>query len=457
MKSPANSGTSVCEYTESRWSKDSWRSKPISQDIIYPDLLKLEFVASQIRALPSLVSPGAIEDARARLEEAAKGNAFVIQGGDCAESFDDVRGDIIRLKRTLLSRQRQVLEECFHKPVIEIARIAGQYAKPRSQKFEVLSDGSVITPFKGHNINSPDTQARTPDPRRLLVGYHLAATTLELIRMIEMEKLDPHLSATKSNSGYKPSQSIYTSHEALNLHLEAASTKGVYNISAEFLWIGERTRAIDGAHVEYMRGLRNPIGVKVGPTASATGLVDLMNILNPRKEIGKVTLITRLGEACVELVLPPLVEAVKRSGHQPLWMCDPCHGNTILTPSGTKTRLVATLVSEIQKTYAVHQHCGSFLGGLHLEQTGEDVTECLDVDNALVVAGSTTFPRYKSLCDPRLAADQAMKVVQDFSNFVQEFEKIIPIHHQRHESNVERLDLENTQNVPNQLGVAVAA
>ncbi|KAK0653590.1 putative phospho-2-dehydro-3-deoxyheptonate aldolase [Lasiodiplodia hormozganensis] len=377
------------------WSPDSWQSKPISQEIEYADQGALDSVCAQLRTMRPLIAPARIEALRRKLAEVANGRAFVMQGGDCAESFDDVRGDIIAGKRALLSQQSQALQLALGKPVVEIGRMAGQFAKPRSAAFEVLADGRQVPPFKGDNINSRDTTARMPDPRRLLVGHHLAATTLAFLELLD---------------GQSSGQTMHTSHEALNLHLESAVTHGHYNTAADFLWIGERTRRLDGAHVEYCRGLRNPVGVKLGPGTDAGELVRLLAILDPTTSPGRVTLITRLGAVQVERVLPRLIAAVKASGHVPVWMCDPCHGNTFSTADGVKTRMVESVAAEVRKTFEVHARCGSHLGGLHLEQTGEEVTEC--VERAQALNDAVSFPHYRSLCDPRLSPGQAMKVVQ---------------------------------------------
>ncbi|KAI9785435.1 MAG: hypothetical protein M1816_000404 [Peltula sp. TS41687] len=357
---------------EDDWTPNSWRSRSMSQEIIYPDNTVLEQVSRQLRSLPDLVSPERIESARKQLSEAARGKSFVIQGGDCAESFDDVRHDIIGAKRSLLARQSQILSSALDLPIIEIGRIAGQYAKPRSVSMETLTDQTTVFAFRGHNVNSRDPRKRLPDPRRLLIGYHLAAATLEHLNILE-----PTLVSTSSTTGIIPSRKLYSSHEAFHLPLESALTRGRYNTSAEFLWIGERTRSIDGAHVEYLRGLRNPIGVKIGPSMDPDTLIALLDVLNPsRNDTTTTTLITRLGACNVDIALPKLISAVQASGHNPLWMCDPCHGNTITTSRGVKTRILETILADITQTWIIHQRCNSHLGGLHLEQTGEDVTEC---------------------------------------------------------------------------------
>lgn len=368
--------------------------------------------------MPPLVTPAQIDHACDILADAASGKAFIIQGGDCAESFDDVRYDIVRSKRALLAKQQQILQTFLRKPVVEIGRIAGQYAKPRSTISETLSCGTVTGTFRGHNVNSADPNDRLPDPERLLIGYHLAAATLGYLRIFKKKNVQPGYWDSKSA---KPACSdFFTSHEALNLPLESALTTDGYNTSAECLWIGERTRAIGGAHVEYIRGLRNPIGIKLGPTTDPSELIKLLNIVCPDHGVGRVTLITRLGCLNVETCLPKLVHAVENSGHHPVWMCDPCHANTITTSRGIKTRLVTSIVTEAEKTFVLHQECGTYLGGLHLEQTGEDVTECVDSIDLL----DMEFTRYESLCDPRLSRRQAIHVVQTFATFAQRYSSV---------------------------------
>ncbi|KAI9819111.1 MAG: hypothetical protein M1827_007267 [Pycnora praestabilis] len=391
---------------EEAWTADTWRLKHVAQDFVYADGEKLEAALKRLHSLPPLVSPKQIEDSRKQLALVADGKAFIMQGGDCAESFDDVQMDIIASKVELLSNQSMVLSRGLGMPVIQIGRLAGQYAKPRSNPLETLADGRVVPAFRGHNINSTGLDGREPDPQRLLLGYFHAATTLNTLNVLEDDPgRDPN---TPHN--------LYTSHEALHLPYESAVTKGEYNLSATCIWIGERTRQLDGAHVEYLRGLRNPIGVKIGPKFDTVDLVELLDMLNPAKSPGRMTLITRLGAGNVESVLPKFVEAVVASGHRPLWLCDPCHGNTITVGKNIKTRRVETILDEVTRTYTVHRRLGTHLGGLHLEQTGEDVTECLGgggVNEEMALS-----PNYKSLCDPRLSGEQALTVVKGFVEVV---------------------------------------
>lgn len=391
------------------WTPDSWRSKPAAQAVEYSDSKGLLETCSYLQQLPPLVSHSEIEEARGQFYHVALGRAFVIQGGDCAESFHDVQHDIIRRKVQLLHRQSQIIEEALGKPTIPIGRIAGQYAKPRSNPFEVLAGGEVVHAFKGHIVNSEDLSERKPDPKRLLLGYFYAAATQNTIR---------HVAGPSSPLSSKTG--LYTSHEALHLPYESAMTHDSYNLSATTVWLGERTRQLGGAHVEYARGLRNPIGVKIGPTATPADVVALLNILAPdTTQYGKVTIITRMGHEKARKVLPALIRAVQLSGHVPIWMCDPCHGNTFATPTGVKTRRVEDMLTELRETYVAHRNLGSHLGGIHLEQTGGDVTECLDgvfqrTEDDLGVC-------YQSLCDPRLSNDQALALVEGFAEFVKSY------------------------------------
>ena len=242
------------------------------------------------------------------------------------------------------------------------------------------------------------------------MGYHLAAVTMSVLR--------GERNSEREVAGLvPPSSSVYISHEALNLPLETAMTRYGYNTSAHMLWLGERTRSLDGAHVEYMRGVRNPIGLKIGPSASASEVVELLSIINPQKVVGRIALITRLGSHNVEDKLPSLLKAVRDSGHLPVWLCDPCHGNTVTTPSKVKTRIVDEMIAEVKTSHLVHLEHGSRLGGIHIEQTGEDVTECVECDRTGL--HEAEFPEYRSLCDPRLSGKQAMKFISSYIDFVQ--------------------------------------
>ncbi|KAE8148714.1 class II DAHP synthetase family protein [Aspergillus avenaceus] len=415
------------------WTPQSWRKRPaIAQDIEYQNALAHEEVLDTVASLPPLVSTVKIELARQRFAAAARGEAFILQGGDCAESFQDVRPLIVQQKVQLLHEQSRLISDAMSLPVVTVGRIAGQYAKPRSSPFETLADGSKTYSFRGENINGAHLSERTPDPSRLLQGYFHARATLDLMKSCSS------LSTPPSDDAVAPVRdqsfdtdflqeigqgAIFTSHEALHLPYESAVTHGHYNTSATFVWIGERTRQLNGPHIEYIRGIRNPIGIKVGPSMHPEELVDLLNTVlgtqsGKKGQAGRVTLITRVGVDRVEKVLPPLIHAVQKAGHLPVWMCDPCHGNTKSTPSGIKTRCVETMAREVIQTFHVHQAHGSFMGGLHLEQTGEFVTECVDAWDNYSEQDLTT--NYRSLCDPRLSYIQALTVVQLFLRHVRQ-------------------------------------
>ncbi|KAL8908517.1 MAG: hypothetical protein Q9171_005410 [Xanthocarpia ochracea] len=332
-------------------------SKAINaQAVEYRDKSAVDKVCRSLQQLPPLVSPAQIEEARELFASAAKGERFILQGGDCAESFEDVQLDIINSKTSLLAEQADIIESKLVLPVTCVGRIAGQYAKPRSNPVETLADGTTILAFRGHNINGPGLDQRTPDPDRLLRGYFHSAATLNTV-------------------------SVFGS-------------------------------------------LRTPIGIKLSSKPSPEELVALLNRLCPDKtgETGRITLITRLGALNVEAALPPLIKAVQASGHQPVWMCDLCHGNTFTTADGKiKTRCAMTMLEEAQQTYAVHRRSGSRLGGLHIEQTGESVTEC--VEHIASGTGQLSLGvNYRTLCDPRLSREQAILLVARFADYAKTFD-----------------------------------
>jgi 3-deoxy-7-phosphoheptulonate synthase len=436
------------------WTPQSWLSKPvIAQAVVYEDPKALLEICKTIASLPPLVSPVKIEIARNQFHAAALGKAFIMQGGDCAESFLDVQLTLIKQKIELLEQQSEILCEGLNLPIIKVGRIAGQYAKPRSSPFEILPNGTKVHAFRGHNVNGPGICDRTPDPQRLLRGYLYSRATLDLMKRCQASMAPTFLDCTQSelatipsstnhppyhpikayghNTSY-PSMSlnfnedgsgaIFTSHEALHLPLETAVTHNNYNTSATFVWVGERTRQLNGAHLEYIRGLRNPLGIKVGCGMTGPELVQILDLICPDPNnsdcIGHVTITTRLGADNVDRVLPPLIKAVMESGHQPVWMCDPCHGNTVVV-SGIKTRCADRVLKEVVRTYDTHRRNGSFLGGLHLEQTGEAVTECLDQSIIGPNHAHGLEGNYRSLCDPRLSNAQALNLVRKFVEFVQ--------------------------------------
>ncbi|KAJ5106941.1 class II DAHP synthetase family protein [Penicillium angulare] len=399
MSSTLNGGReSTC------WSPVSWKQKGIySQQVKYNDNATLDRACAQIGRLPPLVNPTTIDELKKHFAAAARGSAFILVGGDCAENFDEVQESIIRGKYSLLRDQAASIESAMQVPVHIIGRIAGQYAKPRSQPMETLSTGEVVHAFRGHNVNGIEVQERDPDPARLVQGYLFAAATMNC------------LSAASRNEG----REVWSSHEALHLELESCQTKELYNTSAGFLWLGERTRQIDGAHIEYLRGIENPLGVKIGPTTTPQNLLAVLKTLCPETTMsdGRITLITRLGVANVEKVLPPLVQAVKRSQYRVVWMSDPCHGNGMVV-DGTKTRSMSAMLDEVRNTINVLRQNGISLGGLHLEQTGEDVNECIayhPVDDSIKLENGE---RYRTLCDPRLSGVQARRLVHDVAGML---------------------------------------
>ncbi|MCJ1341738.1 Aromatic/aminoadipate aminotransferase 1 [Bachmanniomyces sp. S44760] len=452
----------------SDWTPSSWTTKPIKQDVIYDDRSAVERALQRLEKLPPLVTPTEIEKLKGSLREVALGKAFLLQGGDCAELFEYCEESAIESKIKLLLQMSLVLIWGGNKPVVRIARMAGQFAKPRSSPTE-MHQGVEIPSFRGDNINGYNPEDRTPDPARLVAAYFHSAATLNFIRAslssgiadlhspldwglghvrdksikAQYERIVASITdslrfmrtvgADSAASGLETVE-LFTSHEGLLLEYEQSLTRrlkvpldrvgasyshspadqncgdgrGWYNTSAHFLWIGDRTRQLDGAHVEYFRGLRNPIGIKVGPSMKGDELVALLNIVNPTKEVGKVTLITRYGENNVESLLGMHVEAVKASGHVVVWQCDPMHGNTRSTPTGIKTRQFSSILNEVSSALKIHRQHGSFLGGVHLELTGEAVTECVGGSEGLTDEDLSL--NYTTYCDPRLNEKQALEL-----------------------------------------------
>jgi 3-deoxy-7-phosphoheptulonate synthase len=427
--------------------------KPIKQQPEYKDQEALKKALTKVSQLPPLVHVKEIEALKERLAAAAEGKMFLIQGGDCAESFADCSKQPIENKFKILLQMSLILVWSARVPVVRIGRLAGQFAKPRTSTFETVN-GKKVYSFKGDNVNDIDVEKREPDPERLVAAYFHSAATLNYVRamilggvadlhhprswMLENIK-DSHvkkeyetlidrlcdsinfLNAINSDGGDSlKSVEFFTSHEGLILDYEEALTAKYnvrdrdYNMGAHFLWIGDRTRDIDGAHVEYFRGIANPVGVKVGPSMKADELIQLVQVLNPNKEPGKITLITRYGAAKVQEILPGHIRAVKESGIPVLWVCDPCHGNTESTESGLKTRRVEKIIAEIIETFRVHSENGSRLGGVHLELTGDDVTECIGGSPDLLEHALST--NYETLCDPRLNYTQSLDIAFVIAN-----------------------------------------
>ncbi|WP_196138662.1 3-deoxy-7-phosphoheptulonate synthase class II [Aliikangiella sp. G2MR2-5] len=432
----------------SNWSPDSWLNFQIAQQASYQNQEQLKEVLQELAMLPPLVSPQEIDDLKAKLASAAKGETFVLQGGDCAELFSDCNAQAISSKLKILLQMSLVLIHGLNKPVIKVGRMAGQYAKPRSAEVEQIN-GISLPCYRGDLINSPQftAQDREPDPRRLLKGYSFASLTLNYIRTLvenkfadfsdmanwdldfvshsaqaeeyhqilqqirhSIELLD-NLTNHHANASVK--DKIYTCHEALHLQYEQALTRKDesgrwYNLSTHLPWIGMRTAQENSAHIEYMRGISNPIGIKLSASTSAEQLLKLCNSLDPDNEPGRLVLITRMGEDRVRQTLPPLIRALLNEGRSPLWCCDPMHGNTSVTKSGIKTRRFDAIIGEVTETLAIHQKLGSHLGGVHFELTGEHVTEC--VGGARGLTEIDLQRAYKSLVDPRLNADQSLEM-----------------------------------------------
>ncbi|MBX3161040.1 MAG: 3-deoxy-7-phosphoheptulonate synthase class II [Deltaproteobacteria bacterium] len=431
------------------WSPSSWQQRPAKQQVAYEDAGSLAKVIDEIGRLPPLVTSWEIEQLRGSIAAAARGDTFVLQGGDCAESFDDCRADPIAAKLKILMQMSLVLVHGTRKPVVRIGRIAGQYAKPRSADVETRGD-VTLPAYRGDLINRDGftLAERAPDPVLMLRAYERAALTLNFIRAltdggfadlhhpeywdISFAKGSPHadqyekivesiresLDFVSAITGVENEVlrrvDVYTSHEALALPYEQAQTRtvprraGHYNLSTHFPWIGMRTAQLDGAHVEFHRGIRNPLGIKIGPAMTIDWLLGLLEVLDPEREPGRITLIHRMGADHVATALPPLLQAVQRTGHPVLWICDPMHGNTETTPSGIKTRRFDRISAELEASFELHAQLGSRLGGVHVELTGEDVTEC--IGGARGLHEGDLERAYKSRVDPRLNYEQALEM-----------------------------------------------
>jgi 3-deoxy-7-phosphoheptulonate synthase len=433
------------------WSAESWQSKSNNQPFRYDDPAAFAEAVTRLRRMPPLVTSWEIERLRQLLADAQEGKRFLLQGGDCAETFADCTPLVITNKLKILLQMSLVLVQAFQGPVIRVGRLAGQYAKPRSKPTE-LHEGVELPSFFGESVNAPDfsVEARRLDPQRMLEAHKHAAATLNFIRSLtaagfadahhteywdlpfrknvprsvhdEYRTITRRLSEALRFMSALGEQSVaeltrvdfYTSHEALHLHYESAQTttvprrEGHYLLSTHFPWLGERTRQIDGAHVEFLRGIRNPIGIKVGPSAAPSDIVRLVSMLNPSNEAGRITLITRLGAKRVSELLPPLVEAIRGAGLRALWVTDPMHGNTHATPSGRKTRQFEEIIQEVDASFDAHERAGSQLGGVHFEMTGDDVTEC--TGGVSGVSDSDKGDSYLTTCDPRLNYGQSLEM-----------------------------------------------
>jgi 3-deoxy-7-phosphoheptulonate synthase len=431
------------------WTPSSWRSFPAAQQPDWPDAGAVDLALQQIGSYPPLVFAGEARSLQTALGQVASGNAFLLQAGDCAESFDEFSAVNLREKLRVILQMAVMLTYSMGVPVVKVGRIAGQFAKPRSSPTEKIGDLELPS-FRGHMVNDPApiAELRQPDPTRLVQAYHQAASTLNLLRAFtkggfadlnrvhawnnefvasspqglryeqvarEVDRALAFMRAcgidTETTSALNQVD-VYTSHEALILGYEEALTRqdsltgGWYDCSAHMLWIGERTRQLDGAHIEFLRGVGNPIGCKLGPSATVDWVVELCELLNPARIPGRLTLITRMGAEHVEDALRPLIRGVRDSGHPVVWACDPMHGNTFTAPNGRKTRHFEAIVAEITGFVRAHRAEGTWPGGIHIELTGEQVTECLGGAEELNHDDLDT--RYETVCDPRLNGRQSL-------------------------------------------------
>lgn len=431
------------------WHPLSWNSRPIEQLPPYPDTEHLQRVYNELRALPPLITSWEVEALKEKLASVSEGKAFLLQGGDCAETFEGCTSPkIVNMLKVMLQMSFILVHE-MGRPVIRIGRIAGQFAKPRSRDYEVVN-GEKMLNYRGDLINSyePNREAREPDPQRMIKAYEKSALTLNFLRALSDEGFADlqhpeqwELDFMQNNEYYKDYEAMvnsihkainfmetitpntfstlhkvdmYTSHEALNLYYDSAQTRrvprktGWFNLSGHMVWLGNRTKQLDGAHIEYLSGIRNPIGIKAGPPFDLEETLDLIEKLNPNHEAGKIVIITRMGVDEVEKHMPSFIRAVKQEGHPVVWSCDPMHGNTFATDSNVKTRRFNDILEEIKTTFAVHRAEGSYLGGVHLELTGDNVTECVGGANGLNESGLNL--NYETYCDPRLNYEQSLEM-----------------------------------------------
>ena len=431
------------------WSPGSWRSKPAAQQVAYASQAALSKAVGQLSSLPPLVTSWEVESLKSQLAEAAQGKRFLLQGGDCAEQFDDCNTGTITNKLKILLQMSLVLVQASGKPVIRVGRFAGQYAKPRSEDLETRN-GATLPSYRGDLVNRAGfTEAeRTPDPQLLLRAYERSALTLNFIRSLvkggfadlhhpeywdlDFARHSPlageyHAMAHRVVEALKFMENVggvragetgwvdfFTSHEGLHLAYEEAQTRQAlrgdrwYNLSTHFPWIGMRTADPAGAHTEYFRGIANPVAVKIGPDMTPERLVRLLDILHPDDEPGRLTLIHRFGQARISECLPGMIEAARSAGKTVLWCCDPMHGNTRHTTDGVRTRHFDDILRELEQAFAIHRACGSSLGGVHFELTGDDVTECLG--GARNLSDADLKRAYRSEVDPRLNYEQSLEM-----------------------------------------------
>lgn len=444
--------------TDTNWSKSSWKNFTALQQPNWPDQGSVDKVLENLSVLPPLVFAGEIRSLKKLLAKAVTGDAFLLQGGDCSENFSQVTAPNIRESLKVLLQMAIVLTYAGGKPVVKVGRIAGQFAKPRSADLETI-DGVELPSYRGDMVNNAEftLESRTPNPKYMLKGYNMAASTLNLLRAFtrggfgslqrvqawnqefvshspmgrSYDRLAKQISQTikfmetigiSSENPLINQTQLFTSHEALLLQYEEALTRqdhitgNWYDCSAHLLWIGERTRQIDGAHVEFLKGVHNPIGVKIGPTYDLDNVKQLVEALNPQNEPGRLTFITRLGMKNVEKVLPPLLREMKREGFNIVWSCDPMHANTYTASSGHKTRNFNDILSEITCFFETHWSEGTIPGGVHFEMTGNNVTEC--TGGAHNIADEELASNYLTTCDPRLNAEQSLEVAFQIADMI---------------------------------------
>ena len=449
ISSPGPLGGARKEHDPANWNPDSWRKFPVLQQATYPDPEALEKTLHELSELPPLVTSWEILSLREQIAEAQAGKRFLLQGGDCAESFQECNSSLITNRLKVLLQMSLALVHGLQMPVVRIGRFAGQYAKPRSSDTETR-DGVTLPSCRGDLVNAVEftEEARTPDPQRLIRAHSLSAMTMNFVRSLvdggfadvhhteywnlswvkhspladEFHKLTESLSQslrfmetiTGREIGSLRRVDFFTSHEALHLHYEQAQTRqvprqwGWFNLGTHFPWIGMRTADLDGAHVEYFRGIRNPLGIKVGPGMTGDWLAQLLETLNPERDAGRIVLIHRMGEDKIEERLPGLINAVHETGSPVLWISDPMHGNTESTRDGTKTRRFWKILREMELAFEIHLDNNSRLGGVHLELTGEDVTEC--TGGARDLSDEDLKRAYKSTVDPRLNYEQSLEI-----------------------------------------------
>ncbi len=437
--------------SESNWTKDSWRNLPRLHMPLYPNPAALVAAEQQLKQLPPLVFAGEARALERRLAQATQGKSFILQGGDCAESFAQYSAESIRDLLKVMLEMAVVLTFSATCPVVKIGRVAGQFAKPRSSPTET-HDGQEISSYFGDSINdlAPNAAARTPDPQRLIQAYHQSSGTLNLLRAFTqggfadlhkvhqwthnfVKESPPHIAyrdiaqriteaiafmeacgITSQAVAQVRETDFYTSHEALLLNYEEALTRKdsingqYYDCSAHLLWLGERTRSPQGAHAQFLSGIHNPLGVKCSANAKHDELIQLLDLLNPQNKAGRISLIIRMGAEKINKALPPLLRRLQQEGREILWICDPMHGNTIKATNGYKTRSFQTIMQEIENFFAIHKAEKTWPGGIHLEMTGEAVTEC--IGGARALQEENLADRYHTHCDPRLNAEQALEV-----------------------------------------------